>query len=118
LDISRVEPILDSIKAGFDKAAAAAGGSVKFSWAWDFKPYRHEEAAPVCMAAAAALRAAGLVPAAVPSHGGSDANSLNAKGIETVNFGIGARNPHADDEYILLEHLAKASEIVWQLIKK
>lgn len=118
LDISKVEPILEGLKAEFEKAAAAAGGSVKFSWAWDFKPYRHTESAPVCLAAAEAVKAAGLTPAAVPSHGGSDANSLNARGIETVNFGIGARNPHADDEYILLEHLAKASEIVWQLIKK
>ncbi|MBI5743165.1 MAG: M20/M25/M40 family metallo-hydrolase [Elusimicrobia bacterium] len=118
LDITKVEPILSRIKGEFEKAAAAAGGAVKFEWAWDFKPYRHSPDAPVCLAAAAAVKSAGLTPAGVPSHGGSDANSLNAKGIQTVNFGIGARNPHADDEYILLEHLAKASEIVWQLIKK
>jgi len=118
LDISKVEPLLARIRAEFEKAAAAAGGTVRFDWAWDFKPYRHAPGAPVCLAAEAALKAAGLKPAAVPSHGGSDANSLNAKGVPAVNFGIGARNPHADDEYILEEHLAKASEIVWQLIKK
>jgi len=118
LDSAKVEPVLAAMKAEFEKAAAAAGGSLKFDWSWDFKPYRHAPDAPVCLAAAEAVKGAGLAPAPVPSHGGSDANSLNAKGIATVNFGIGARNPHADDEYILLEHLAKASEIVWQLIKK
>ncbi len=118
LDIARVPPILDRIKAGFEKAAADAGGGVQFDWAWDFKPYRHAPDSEVCRLAAAALCAAGLEPAPVPSHGGSDANSLNAKGVATVNFGIGARNPHADDEYILLDHLEKATEVVWQLIKK
>ncbi|OGR41505.1 MAG: hypothetical protein A2X35_10895 [Elusimicrobia bacterium GWA2_61_42] len=118
LDKAKVPPVLDRIKAEFEKAAAAAGGNAKFDWAWDFQPYRHDKESEVCRLAETALRAAGLEPSAVPSHGGSDANSLNAKGVATVNFGIGARNPHADDEYILLEHLTKASEIVWQLIKK
>jgi tripeptide aminopeptidase len=118
LDKAKVLPVLDQIKAEFEKAAAEAGGSAKFDWAWDFQPYRHDKNSEVCRLAEAALRGAGLEPSAVPSHGGSDANSLNAKGVATVNFGIGARNPHADDEYILIEHLSKASEIVWQLIKK
>lgn len=118
LDTAKIAPVLDRIKAAFESAAAAAGGSASFSWAWDFKPYRHAPDAPVCLAAAQAIAAAGLSPAPVPSHGGSDANSLNAKGIPTVNFGIGARNPHADDEYILTEHLEKTTEMIWQLIKK
>jgi tripeptide aminopeptidase len=118
LDAARVPPELERIKAAFEKAASGAGGSAAFSWYWDFKPYRHAPDSQVCREAAAAVKAAGLEPSPVPSHGGSDANSLNAKGVASVNFGIGARNPHADDEYILLEHLEKASEIVWQLIKK
>ena len=118
LDLAKVPPILDQIKAGFEKAAAAAGGRSEFDWAWDFKPYRHAPDSEVCRLAAEAVKTAGLTPAPVPSHGGSDANSLNALGVATVNFGIGARNPHSDDEYILLEHLYKASEVVWNLIKK
>lgn len=118
LDPAKVEPRLQAIKAAFEREAAAAGGAVKFSWKWEFQPYRHAAGSLVCQAAEAALRGAALTPAGVPSHGGSDANTLNAKGIAAVNFGIGARNPHADDEYILLEHLTKSSDIVWQLIKK
>ena len=41
LDIAKVLPILDRIKAEFEKAASAAGGVAQFDWAWDFKPYRH-----------------------------------------------------------------------------
>lgn len=118
LDTAKILPILERIGAEFEKAAVAVGGSARLEWAWDFKPYRHAADSPVCRLAAEAVKAAGLKPAPVPSHGGSDANTLNAKGVATVNFGIGARNPHADDEYILLEHLEQATEIVWQLIKK
>jgi len=49
--------------------------------------------------------------------GGSDANSLNKKGIKTVNIGIGAQNPHSYDEFILLEDLKAASDIVCEIIK-
>jgi len=118
LDTAKILPILERIRAGFEAAASAAGGSARLDWAWDFKPYKHAADARVCLLAAEAVKGAGLTAAPVPSHGGSDANTLNANGVATVNLGIGARNPHADDEYILLEHLNQATEIVWQLIKK
>jgi di/tripeptidase len=34
-----------------------------------------------------------------------------------VNLGIGAQNPHSDEEFILLEDLAKSAEIALQLIR-
>ena len=48
--------------------------------------------------------------------GGSDANSLNAKGIKTINIGVGAQNPHGNDEFILYEDLQAASDIAYQLL--
>lgn len=118
LDKAKGLPILDGIKAEFEKAASAAGGKAMFNWAWDFQPYRHDKDSGVCRMAETALRGAGLQPVPVISQSGSDANSLNAKGVAALNFGIGAKNPRTNDEYILLEHLVKASEIAWQLIKK
>ena len=49
---------------------------------------------------------------------GSDANSLNARGIPSINFGIGAQNPHSNDEFVLLEDLQKTVDIILELIKK
>jgi len=118
LDKAKALPVLDGIKAEFEKAAEAAGGKAMFNWDWEFQPYRHAEDSQVCAVAAAALRGAGLEPSPAASHDGSEANSLNARGVAAVNLGIGARNPRANDEYILLEHLTKTSEIVWNLIKK
>ena len=48
--------------------------------------------------------------------GGSDANSLNVKGIKTINLGVGAQNPHGNDEFILYKDLKMASEIAYQLL--
>jgi di/tripeptidase len=35
-----------------------------------------------------------------------------------VNIGIGAQNPHSNDEFIFIEDLAKAAEIAMNLISK
>jgi tripeptide aminopeptidase len=43
---------------------------------------------------------------------------LNAKGIPAINIGIGAQNPHGNDEFILLEDLAKTVEIAEALIAR
>ena len=65
-----------------------------------------------------ALRGVGLQPAGIEYLGGSDANMLNAKGLPTINLGIGAQNPHANDEFILIEDLHKTVEIARELITR
>lgn len=117
-DADKALPVLDGIKAEFEKSAAAAGGAVAFKWTWDFKPYRHAPGSEVLRLAEWAIRDAGLAPVPVASAGGNEANAFNAKGLAAVSFGIGARSLKQHDEYILLDHLAKASEIVSHLIKK
>jgi tripeptide aminopeptidase len=57
------------------------------------------------------------VPLSVASFGVSDANVLNARGIPTINLGIGAENPHAKDEFIRLDDLAAASAIARELMQ-
>ena len=64
------------------------------------------------------LQGVGLVPHPIDYLGGSDANMLNAKGIPSVNLGIGAQNPHGDDEFILVEDLSKTAEIADQIIAR
>ncbi len=117
LEAAKALPLLARFKDEFEKAAAAAGGAVAFRWSWDYQPYRHAAGAEVLRLAEWALRDAKLDPAPAAAPGGSEANALNAKGLAAVSFGIGARAQKQNDEYILLDHLAKAAEIVTQLIK-
>ena len=65
-----------------------------------------------------AITSTGLLPEQSISKGGSDANSFNENGIQAINFGIGAKNPHSNDEYILLEDLQKSVSIAYELVRK
>lgn len=114
----KARPVLDSIKAGFESAAASGGGAVAFKWSWEFAPYSHPPGAEVRQMAESALIAAAMKPLAEAAIVGSEANLLNGRGIAAVNFGVGAKNQQTNAEYILLDHLGKTFEIVWQLIKK
>ena len=117
-EAAKALPLLDRIKAEFEKSAQAAGGAVAFKWSWEFQPYLHAPDSEVLNLAEGALRRAGLSPAPVAAAEGSEANALNARGVAAVTFGIGACSSKPNQEYILLDHLSKAAEIVSQIIGK
>jgi len=49
--------------------------------------------------------------------GGSDANILNSKGLTTVIMGVGMQNVHSTSEYISLDDMTAAAELVLEIIK-
>lgn len=59
----------------------------------------------------------GLAPAPRPSQGGSDANVYNAAGKTAINLGMGAQNPHGNDERIAIADLVKTAELVCALVQ-
>lgn len=118
LDKDDLEKTLKQIEETFTRSAAELGATIEFSSEWDFVPYEIKPDADVFEDLTGVLRKVGFEPQTVTSPGGSDANSLNANGIPAVNIGIGAQNPHGNDEFILLEDLAAASEITLELMKK
>ncbi len=99
------------------RACEASGAGLDFSTSWDFEPYEVPRNAPVCRRVASALARLDLAPRPASSPGGSDANALNARGLPTVNVGIGAQNPHSADEHILLEDLAAAGALAVELVR-
>ncbi|RJP62742.1 MAG: M20/M25/M40 family metallo-hydrolase [Ignavibacteriales bacterium] len=114
----KVIELAEQIKKIFEKHTSNAGGKLEFNYQWDFKPYKVTPEDEVFKKISSVISKVGLIPTPKISRGGSDANSLNEKGIKTVNLGIGAENPHSNEEYILLEDLQKSSEIAYELIKK
>ena len=97
--------------------AVAPNGRVEFNTQNDFTPYVLAPDSPAVMALEKALRAVGLTPEPIRYMGGSDANVWNAKGIPTVNIGIGAQKPHTFEEFVLIEDLVKSAEIAFALIQ-
>ncbi len=117
-DLEKAEKYFDIILSAFREETDAIGAKIDCNHFWDFKPYTIPENAQVYCETISAITKVGLIPSPRISLGGSDANSLNGRGIESVNLGIGAQNPHSNDEFIYLEDLVKSAEIALELVKR
>ncbi len=117
-DVLKVEKYFKLTLDTFNKEAELVGGKVECNSFWDFKPFTVTEDSFVYKEIVRVLKKVGLEPVPRFSLGGSDANSLNERGIQSVNLGIGAQNPHSNDEFIFIEDLVKSVEIALELVKK
>lgn len=114
---SRVSELIKNVEQIFNDETGKMGAEIEFESSWDFKPYSVGSNTSVYKELTQALKKTGLSPEPRISLGGSDANSLNELGIPSVNLGIGAQNPHSNDEFVLIEDLNKSAEIAMELIK-
>ncbi len=110
------ELLMNRVIRDFEEAANKFGGSVTCEWLWDFKPYKiasdnlsFKRMQNLCQALSLDLEG-------VKSMGGSDANNLNAKGIATLNLGVGAQNPHGVNEFILYKDLQTSANMALYLL--
>ncbi|MCS7054507.1 MAG: M20/M25/M40 family metallo-hydrolase [Ignavibacterium sp.] len=115
---NKAENYLKFLVKVFQDEALKVNARVEYEYYWDFKPYVIKENSEVYRDIIKAITSVGLVPTPTISLGGSDANSLNENGIQSVNIGIGAQNPHSNDEFVLIEDLIKTAEIALELVKK
>lgn len=117
-DLKKAENYFNSLVNTFKEESESAGAKFELMYDWDFMPFTVPEDSEVYKETISALTKVGLTPTSKISLGGSDANSLNGKGIQSVNLGIGAQNPHSNDEFIFIEDLVKTAEIAFELVKK
>ena len=110
------ETLMQQVIADFEAAAGELGGSITCEWHWDFKPYRVLADNRPCQRMQALCEHLSLSMEGVKSMGGSDANNLNAKGIATINLGVGAQNPHGVDEFILYRDLQTSADMALALL--
>jgi tripeptide aminopeptidase len=113
--------IVREIEAAFRRAvksvrnSAGKVGSVHFEGDADYESFRLPRDEPCVVAAAAAVRAAGLEPELAVSNGGLDANWLTAHGIPTVTLGCGQRNIHTVKEELDIADYQLARRIALHL---
>lgn len=117
-NLKKAENYFDQLASIFKEEAEKVGARFECDHFWDFMPYTIPETSPVFQETVSAIKNVGLTPTPKISLGGSDANSLNGRGIESINLGIGAQNPHSNEEFILIEDLIKSAEIALELVKK
>jgi tripeptide aminopeptidase len=116
-DLKKAESYFNLLSTTFKNEVESAGAKMELNYFWDFMPYTIPENSEVYNEIVRALRAVGLTPTPKISLGGSDANSLNGRGIQSINLGIGAQNPHANDEFIYIEDLVKSAELALELVR-
>lgn len=109
---------LDFLQETFRTSAQSDGDSLEFSTSVDFPLFTLALTYEVVRRTMEVLQSVGVTPEPIEYLGGSDANELNAKGIPSVNLGIGAQNPHGNDEFILLEDLHTSVKIALALIER
>jgi tripeptide aminopeptidase len=114
----KVKERITQIKKIFKEEADKVKARIEFNSEWDFKPFTVSEESWVYKEISSILKKVNLLPEPRVSLGGSDANSLNELGIPSVNLGIGAQNPHSNDEFVLIEDMYKSAEIAMELVKK
>lgn len=110
------EEIMGKVIRDFETAAAHYGGKIEYSYIWDFTPYRISSEAVPYIRFKEIGEKLGLQAEGFKSMGGSDANSLNDKGIQTINLGVGAQNPHGTNEFILYKDLQMTCDIAYTLL--
>jgi tripeptide aminopeptidase len=116
VDDVEIQRLLSQTEALFRQVSDSYGATLIFESIRDFGPYQHADDSPMVQRIEAALTEAGLEVKPLRYTGGSDANVLNARGYPSINIGIGAQNPHADDEFILIEDLHSSSRVIRNLI--
>lgn len=114
----RGEEIVNHVFDVFGRVTKEHGAEVECSSRWEFTPFRIYRDTAIYNRVIKAMEQVGITPAPLIAAGGSDANSLNAKGVPAINLGIGAQNCHSNDEFILIEDLLNAEEIAEALLRK
>lgn len=114
--ISQGEDMIAKVIADFESAAKKFNATVECRWWWDFKPYHITSDMLPYKRLEKLFEHLGLPMQGEKSMGGSDANNMNAKGLPTINLGVGAKNPHGIDEYILYREMQQAADMAYALI--
>lgn len=97
-----VARLMGELEACARGVAAEAGGAVELLSELQFPPFHVPEETPWLRRLFDAAQAEGFTPIPKRSGGGSDANSLNAKGVPAVNVGVGYRKGHSPQEHLIL----------------
>ncbi len=81
-----------------------------------YEGYAVPDNAPIVERMKTAVRRAGLEPGTVSAQGGSDANILNNRGLESVVLGCGMYGAHGEKERANLRDMANCTEVLMHLI--
>jgi tripeptide aminopeptidase len=110
---ARGRTLIDTFRA----AAVEFGAEVDIDLQQVYAGYRLADDAPCVELARAGLNALGATASLASTGGGSDANELNAAGLECCVLGIGAEACHSVRERISLEEMGRLADWVLAIVE-
>ena len=116
LDQDALERQMDMMRDACEGAAKAFGGRVDYTQAGRFKATVFADDHPAIQLADVAFAAAGLEPKHASTHGGSDAQNFNEKGIATAILAVGYEDVHSVKEWMPHDELHRITQVTAQLI--
>ncbi len=112
-----IERLLQQLDADLQAISQKYGGSYELHHRLHFQGFKIPEDHFITRHLKSKMAEVGLTPAGQVYHGGSDANVFNARGRTAINLGIGARNPHGNDEHIAIGDLVKMTQLALALVE-
>jgi tripeptide aminopeptidase len=117
LSVENIQKYLNVFEHNFQQVAEKKQVKIQFNTKKDFNPYQIEKEEPIRVRLENAMIESGLKPNPVRYTGGSDANVYNEKGVPAINLGIGAQNPHGNDEFMLYKDFESVLRLAVSLLK-
>lgn len=114
----QTDSIVSSIRTICEKQAVASGGTACFQTQPLFSGYDFASDHALVRQAEAAIQQIGRMPTLLVRSGGSDANCLSSEGLPTLNLTVGFEKIHTVAEYLPVQELIKASELILALIEQ
>lgn len=109
---AKLEQQTRAMVEAFEHAARQHEARLDVSVRHAYSAFNLGEDAPVVRLIADGMRSLGVEPLLAPTGGGSDANVLNAAGIQTVQISTGMAEVHTCDEHIALSDMVRSAEIL------
>ncbi|MBM4372814.1 MAG: peptidase T [Deltaproteobacteria bacterium] len=113
-----LESLLDGLARTTEKAFPGLVVTTELKHSYKNMRYFLERDPRVMDLALAAVRDAGLEPRVEPIRGGTDGSRLSEKGLPTPNLFAGGRNFHSVQEWVPLDDMVKAVEVVVGLVRR
>jgi tripeptide aminopeptidase len=116
-DRRKLDAQVRDVRRCLEDAARRHGGEVEITVSRTYESFSIPRQAAAYTVAEAAAKELGLEPAARPTGGGSDANILNARGIECVILGCSSTDVHTPNEHVSLTDLHRACRWLARIIE-
>ena len=117
LDDDKMHAQTEHMRQAFDNAADELGGKAEIETEIMYAALNAPADSEVVRTVSEAIKNIGRKPDLISLGGGSDGNIFAGKGVDTVILGLGYENIHTTAERMPIEELAKATELIIEIIK-